>query len=100
MYRAMAVISVAAWEDFNEQLVEKGYGYLRQTAAARARRAEETGSRPASCRRHRRTTSGKTHRAYFGLDPMPSWWFTFAARAREIRHRCGLVALVQRPDSY
>jgi|HubBroStandDraft_3_1064219.scaffolds.fasta_scaffold829392_2 hypothetical protein len=32
MYRAMAVVSVAAWEDFNEQFVEAGYAYLRNTA--------------------------------------------------------------------
>ena len=33
MYRAIAVISVAAWEDFNEQLVSAGYDYLKRTAA-------------------------------------------------------------------
>lgn len=84
MYRAIAVICVAAWEDFNEQLVAAGYAYLQQSAA-KAVPAELGAWFPAD--RLQSPSSAnvrKLYWAYFGLDPMPSWWFTFAARAREI----------------
>jgi hypothetical protein len=84
MYRAIAVISIAAWEDFNEQLVRAGHEYLVRTAA-RPIPAELGQWFPAD---KLQTPSSanvrKLYWTYFGLDPMPSWWFTFAARAREI----------------
>jgi hypothetical protein len=84
MYRAIAVISVAAWEDLNEQLVSAGYDYLRRTAARPV--PDELGQwfpvdklqSPSSA------NVRKLYWQYFGLDPMPSWWFSFAARARDI----------------
>jgi len=84
MYRAMAVISVAAWEDFNEQLVTAGYDYLKKTAEkpvpAELGKWFPTDKLQSPSSLHVR----KLYWAYFGLDPMPSWWFSFAARAREI----------------
>ncbi len=84
MYRAIVVISVAAWEDFNEQLVDAGYVYLRQTAA-RPVPAELRGwFQVSKLQAPNSDNVRKLYWAYFGLDPMPSWWFTFGARAREI----------------
>ena len=84
MYRAMAVISVAAWEDFNEQVVEKGYEYLRQTAQRAVPGELRDWFPPSKLESPSSRNVRKLYWAYFGLDPMPSWWFTFAARAREI----------------
>jgi hypothetical protein len=85
MYRAIAVMSVAAWEDFNEQLVCAGYDYLKKTAARPVPaelgqwfQADKLLQTPKS------SNVRKVYWTYFGLDPMPSWWFSFAARAREI----------------
>jgi hypothetical protein len=84
MYRAIAVISVAAWEDFNEQLVSAGYGYLKRTAAKPVPHELGQWFPPDRLQAPSSANVRKLYWAYFGLDPMPSWWFTFAARAREI----------------
>ncbi|MEN3616189.1 hypothetical protein AAH979_42840 [Plantactinospora sp. ZYX-F-223] len=83
MYRAIAVMSVAAWEDFNEQLVCAGYDYLR-TAARKVPAELRQWFPPEKLQSPSSVNVRKLYWAYFGLDPMPCWWFSFAARAREI----------------
>ena len=84
MYRAIAVISVAAWEDFNEQLVSKGYDYFKETAVkpvpADLKEWFKVGELQSPNSYHIR----KLYWAYFGLDPMPLWWFSYGTRARDI----------------
>jgi hypothetical protein len=84
MYRAMAVISVAAWEDFNEQLVGAGYDYLKKTAEKPVPAELGQWFPPDKLQAPSSANVRRLYWAYFGLDPMPSWWFSFAARAREI----------------
>jgi hypothetical protein len=84
MYRAIAVISVAAWEDFNEQLVGAGYDYLKKTAAKPVPAELGQWFPPDKLQAPSSANVRRLYWAYFGLDPMPSWWFSFAARAREI----------------
>lgn len=84
MYRAIAVIAVAAWEDFNEQLVSAGYEYLKKTEAKPVPDELRRWFPPDKLQAPSSDNVRKLYWAYFGLDPMPSWWFTFAARAREI----------------
>jgi hypothetical protein len=84
MYRAIAVISVAAWEDFNEQLLCSGYDYLKKTAAKPVPAELKQWFPPDRLQAPFSKNVRKLYWAYFGLDPMPSWWFSFAARAREI----------------
>ncbi|MBQ1051946.1 hypothetical protein KBX50_26245 [Micromonospora sp. C51] len=84
MYRAIAVIAVAAWEDFNEQLVCAGHEYLMRTAARPVPAELGQWFPAAKLQAPSSANVRKLYWAYFGLDPMPSWWFSFAARAREI----------------
>ena len=84
MYRAIAVISVAAWEDFNEQLVDAGYDYLKKAAAKPVPAELGQWFPPDKLQTPSSANVRRLYWAYFGLDPMPSWWFSFAARAREI----------------
>jgi hypothetical protein len=84
MYRAIAVVSVAAWEDFNEQLVGAGYDYLRNTATNPVPAELGQWFPPSKLQAPSSANVRKLYWAYFGLDPMPSWWFSFGARAREI----------------
>ncbi len=84
MYRAIAVTSVAAWEDFNEQLLGAGYEYLRKTARNPVPDELKQWFPPARLQTPSSKNVRKLYWAYFGLDPMPSWWFSFAATAREI----------------
>lgn len=84
MYRAIAVTSVAAWEDFNEQLVGAGYDYLKETAAKPVPAELRQWFPPEGLQAPSSNHVRRLYWAYFGLDPMPSWWFSFAARAREI----------------
>jgi hypothetical protein len=84
MYRAIAVIAVAAWEDFNEQLVSAGYEYLKKTEVKPVPEELSRWFPPDRLQSPSSDNVRKLYWAYFGLDPMPSWWFTFAARAREI----------------
>jgi len=83
IYRAIAVMSVAAWEDFNEQLVLAGFNYLKKSSSGVPANLDKwfpvkdlQSPGPFHVR--------KLYWAYFNLDPMPSWWFSFAARARDI----------------
>lgn len=84
VYRAIVVTSVAAWEDFNEQLVGSGYDYLKETAANQV--PVELGGwfPPSKLQSPSSPHVRKLYWAYFGFDPMPSWWFSFGARAREV----------------
>lgn len=84
MYRAIAVTSVAAWEDFNEQLLGAGYDYLKKTAVIPVPAELKQWFPPDSLQAPSSHHVRKLYWAYFGLDPMPSWWFSIAARAREI----------------
>jgi hypothetical protein len=84
MYRAIAVVSVAAWEDLNEQLVRAGYDYLKKSAARSVPKELGGWFPPEKLQSPSSFHVRKLYWAYFGLDPMPSWWFSFAARAREI----------------
>src|ERR1022692_166513 len=84
MYRAIAVTSVAAWEDFNEQLLGTGYLYLKKTAAIPPPDELRDWFPPERLQAPNSNNVRKLYWAYFGLDPMPSWWFSFAATAREI----------------
>lgn len=84
MYRAIAVTSVAAWEDFNEQLLDTGYNHLRKTAA-KPPPDELKNWFPAQRLQAPNSNNVRKHYwAYFGLDPMPSWWFSFTATGPEI----------------
>lgn len=84
MYRAIAVTSVAAWEDFNEQLLAAGYDYLKKTAARPVPDELKEWFPPSRLQAPSSTNVRKLYWVYFGLDPMPSWWFSFTATAREI----------------
>jgi hypothetical protein len=84
MYRAIAVISIAAWEDFNEQLIGAGYDYLKKTAAKPVPAELEKWFPPDRLQAPKSHHVRKLYWAYFGLDPMLSWWFSFTARGHEI----------------